>query len=380
MTATSTEIRTRRLAELRGRTDAMVASLEELVQVESPSADFAATARCASSLAAMGATLLGAPPERLEVDGRTHLRWSFGGPTRVAVIGHFDTVWPLGTIQRWPFSVARGRATGPGVFDMKAGAVQSLYGLSQLDNLDGVCVLMTSDEELGSPTSRQLVQDAALGARASLVTEPAARDGALKTGRKGVSMYTVRFHGVAAHASDPSRGANASLELARVLLEVEQLTDLARGTTVTPTLIQAGVTQNTIPDRAWFYTDCRVKDLVEQERVEEAMQSLVSSDPGVRIEVSGGPNRPPFPEGAGEDLFARAVRLGQEMRLPHFDGVHVAGGSDGNFTAAVGVPTLDGLGAVGDLAHGEGEWVEVSAMAERAALLAALVEDLQQDA
>ncbi|MDQ6746939.1 MAG: M20 family metallopeptidase [Candidatus Dormibacteraeota bacterium] len=378
MSAISAESRTRRLDELRARTDAMLASLEDLVVTESPSSDLEATGRCATSLAAVGSALLGVAPERLEIDGRTHLRWAFG-PTRVAVIGHFDTVWPLGTVDRWPFMVSGGRATGPGTFDMKAGAVQALYGLSLLDSLEGVCVLMTSDEELGSPTSRDLVESAARGARAALVVEPAARDGSLKTGRKGVSMYTVRCHGVAAHASDPSRGANASLEMARALLEVERLTDLQRGTTVTPTLVQAGVTQNTIPDRAWFYTDCRVADIVEQERVEEAMRSLQAADPRVRLEVTGGPNRPPFPPSAGQDLFERATVMAGQMGLPAFAGVRVAGGSDGNFTAAMGVPTLDGLGAVGDLAHGEGEWVDVVAMPERAALLASLVEELQQD-
>jgi glutamate carboxypeptidase len=375
MTAASAETRTRRLADLRGLTDKMLASLEELVNVESPSADLAATSRCATTIAALGMALLGAAPERLEVDGRTHLRWTFG-PTRVAVIGHFDTVWQLGTIDRWPFAVDGGRATGPGVLDMKAGVIQSLYGLSRLESLDGLSVLVTSDEELGSPTSRALVEEAARGARAALVTEPAARGGALKTGRKGVSMYTVRTRGVAAHASDPSRGANATVELARLLLEVEQLTDASRGTTVTPTLVSGGVTQNTIPDRAWFYTDCRVVDFDEQQRVDAAMHALRTTDRRVQVDVSGGPNRPPFPVSVGEALHLRAARLTGEMGLAPVAGVLVAGGSDGNFTAAIGVPTLDGLGAVGDLAHGEGEYIEIAAMAERAALLAGLVEEL----
>jgi glutamate carboxypeptidase len=375
MTAASAETRTRRLADLRHRTQSMLASLEELVGVESPSADFGATAHCATTLAAMGTALLGTLPERLLVEGRTHLRWAFG-ETRVVVIGHFDTVWQMGTIDRWRFTVSAGRASGPGVLDMKAGVVQSLYGLSRLDSLDGVCLLVTSDEELGSPTSRKLVEDTARGARAALVTEPAAPSGALKTGRKGVSMYEVWLRGIAAHASDPARGANASVELARLLLQVEQLTDLDRGTTVTPTLVSGGVTQNTIPDRAWFYTDCRVVDLEEQERVDRAMRALKPGDARVEVEVGGGPNRPPFPVSAGQSLHRRAARLGEEMGLAPVDGVHVAGGSDGNFTAAIGVPTLDGLGAVGDLAHGEGEYIEVGAMAERAALLASLVEDL----
>jgi glutamate carboxypeptidase len=376
VTAISAGDLSRRLAELRGRSGSMLASLEELVRSESPSANLEATARCATTLAAIGAALLGAPPEHLEVEGRTHLRWQFGPQPRVAVIGHFDTVWPLGTLDRWPFAVSDGRATGPGTYDMKAGAIQALYALTMLDDLDGVCLLMTSDEELGSPTSRSLVEEAARGARAALITEPSGRVGALKTGRKGVSMYTVRCLGVAAHASEPSRGANATVEMARQLLQVEKLSDRDLGTTVTPTLVSGGVTQNTIPASAWFYTDCRVADVAEQQRVHRAMGGLVSSDPRVTVAVSGGPNRPPFPVTAGQSLYDRAARLGREMGLPEFAGESVPGGSDGNFTAALGVPTLDGLGAVGDWAHGEGEYVRVDAMPDRAALLAALVEDL----
>jgi len=376
VTAISAGDLSRRLAELRGRSGSMLASLEELVRSESPSANLEATARCATTLAAIGAALLGAPPEHLEVEGRTHLRWQFGPQPRVAVIGHFDTVWPLGTLDRWPFAVSDGRATGPGTYDMKAGAIQALYALTMLDDLDGVCLLMTSDEELGSPTSRSLVEEAARGARAALITEPSGRTGALKTGRKGVSMYTVRCLGVAAHASEPSRGANATVEMARQLLQVEKLSNRDLGTTVTPTLVSGGVTQNTIPASAWFYTDCRVADVAEQQRVHRAMGGLVSSDPRVTVAVSGGPNRPPFPVTAGQSLYDRAARLGREMGLPEFAGESVPGGSDGNFTAALGVPTLDGLGAVGDRAHGEGEYVRVDAMPDRAALLAALVEDL----
>ncbi|MGI8610196.1 MAG: M20/M25/M40 family metallo-hydrolase [Candidatus Dormibacteria bacterium] len=377
MTAISEGNLARRLADLRGRTDAMVGSLEELVRSESPSADVEATAACATTLAAIGATLLGAAPEHLQVDGRTHLRWQFGSKTRVAIIGHFDTVWPMGTIDRWPFAVVDGRATGPGTFDMKAGVVQALYALTLLDDLDGVGLLMTSDEELGSPTSRALIEDMARGVNSALVTEPAGRDGALKIGRKGVSMYTVRCVGIAAHASDPSRGANASVEMARQLLQVERLSNRELGTTATPTLVSGGTTQNTIPASAWFYTDCRVADIAEQQRLDVAMGQLASEDPRVKIEVSGGPNRPPFPVTLGQPLYERAAQIGRDMGIPGFAGMSVAGGSDGNFTAALGVPTLDGLGAVGDHAHGEGEYVRVEAMPERAALLAALVEELR---
>ncbi|MFN2463141.1 MAG: M20/M25/M40 family metallo-hydrolase [Candidatus Dormibacteria bacterium] len=366
----------RLLEDMRSGTPRMLAALETLVGVESPSADLAATSLCADAVAAMGAELLGASPERVVASGRVHLRWRFGASTRVLLVGHFDTVWPVGTLARWPFSVQEGRATGPGVFDMKAGVVQSLYAAAALEERAGLTLLLTSDEELGSKTSRHLVESSAMGAAAALITEPAAAGGAVKTGRKGVSMYDVTVHGVAAHASDPARGANASLEAARLMLQVETFGDRAAGTTVTPTLLQGGVTQNTIPDRAWFYTDCRVATAAEEQRVLAAMRGLGAADPRLRVEVSGGPNRPPFPASFGEPLYERLARLAAGMGLVAPGAAFVPGGSDGNFTAAMGVPTLDGLGAVGDLAHGEGEYVVVDAIPERAAMLAAMLEEL----
>ncbi len=367
---------TERLRLLSAQTPNMVAALEELVMVESPSADLSATAACASELAGIGSVLLGEKPERLEIDGRVHLRWSFGEPA-VLIIGHFDTVWPLGTTKRWPFAVSNGHATGPGIFDMKAGVVQALYAVASLGDRHGVQLLFTSDEELGSITSQATIEATARQAAAALVLEPS-RGGALKVARKGVSFYHLHYEGAAAHASEPQRGANAMLEMAHQVVALQGLARPELGTTVTPTLARAGVTQNTVPATAYAYVDVRVGTAAEQARVDEEIRALPAHDPGVALSVSGGPNRPPMPVEATRDLFARAQRCadGLGIELPA-EGAEVGGGSDGNFTAAIGTPTLDGLGAIGDHAHAEGEYVEVDRMPERAALLAALIEDIR---
>ncbi|MEA2646014.1 MAG: glutamate carboxypeptidase [Chloroflexota bacterium] len=364
------------LAGLREQTPAMLAALEELVMIESPSSDTSATAACATAFAAMGSALLGEKPERLEVDGRQHLLWRFGPHTRVLVVGHLDTVWPVGTTARWPFGVEGGRASGPGVFDMKAGLVQALYGLAALPDPTGIALLATTDEELGSITSRGLIEQLAAGCQAVLVAEPS-RNGALKIARKGVSFYHLHVTGLAAHASEPQRGGNALLEMADQVIGLVSIARPDLGTTVTPTLASAGSTQNTVPAAAYAYVDVRVATAVEQGRVDAAFQALRATRPHVSLEVRGGANRPPMEESAARDLFSRATRLAEELDIDlPADGAMVGGGSDGNFTAALGVPTLDGLGGVGDQAHAEGEHVLVERIPERAALLAALGAEL----
>lgn len=363
---------------MRARQDELLEAVEALVAIESPSKDVTATVACGEAVAALGERLLGAPAQHVQVDGRTHVRWRIGHP-RVLVLGHLDTVWPVGTVARWPFEVSDGRATGPGVFDMKAGLVQGLFALSELDDLDGVCVLVTSDEELGSPSSRGLIEDTANGLRAALVLEPSA-GGALKVGRKGVSQYQVVVHGRAAHAGlEPEQGANALVELSHQVASVAALADTDLGTTVTPAVASAGTATNVVPARASFEVDVRVASVEEQQRVHGQMTALEPVVAGTRLEVTGEPNRPPLPTGVSSDLFARARRLADEAGLPPLEGAQVGGASDGNFTAGLGVPTLDGLGAVGAGAHAEGEYAVVDAMPERAALVAALVDDLLRD-
>lgn len=361
------------LHALRARTPQLVAHLEALVAVESPSDDLVATGAAADIVDELALSLLGSRCGRYGEDGRVHLCWSGGGPTRVVLLAHVDTVWPMGTTARWPFRVQHGRATGPGAFDMKAGLVQGLHALSLLPDLEGVRLLVTTDEEIGSPTSRGLVEEVAQGAAAALVLEPSAA-GALKSARKGVSMYELVAHGRAAHAGlEPEHGVNAGLELAHQILSLEAIADHSAGTTVTPTLLAAGTTTNTVPATATAALDVRAATDEEQVRVDQALHAAAPVLAGARLELRGGPNRPPLSITASADLVARARRLADALGLSPLRDVAVGGGSDGNFTAGIGVPTLDGLGAVGDGAHAEGEYVLVAAMAERAALVQALV-------
>ncbi len=346
----------------------MIADIERLVCCESPSDDLAAVARSAEVVAAVGAARMGAAPERLVLDGRTHLRWRFGDRPRLLVLGHHDTVWPLGSLLRRPFEVRDGVLRGPGCFDMKAGLVMAFHAVAALDDRAGVTVLVTGDEEPGSPTSRELIEEEARRCEAVLVLEAAGPGGALKTERKGVSRYEVHITGRAAHAGlEPERGVNAALETARQLLAVAALG--RGGTTVTPTTVSAGTTVNTVPDRAVFEVDVRTWTAEEQQRVHRAMRALRPRLEGARVRVTGGPNRPPLQAEASADLFDLACRVaGRPLTA-----MAVGGASDGNLTAGAGVPTLDGLGAVGGGAHAGTEHVLVAELPGRTRLLQELL-------
>lgn len=352
--------------------------VQELVECESPSADLSAVRRSAEVVARVGTRRLGVEPDRIVLDGRSHLRWRLGvGPSRVLLLGHHDTVWPVGSLASHPFSVEDGVLRGPGCFDMKAGLVIAFHALAQLPSLDGVTLLVTGDEELGSPSSRRLVEEEARVAVAALVLEASAPGGALKTERKGVSLYQVRTIGQAAHAGlDPERGVNATIELAHQVLAAAGLRSESAGTTVTPTVAGSGATTNTVPAEGRFSVDVRVRTLVEQQRVDAAMRSLRAVLPGAVVEVTGGPNRPPLEASASAGLLDRARTLAAGLGLAAPRGAAVGGASDGNFTAGVGTPTLDGLGAVGGGAHAADEHVLVDALPGRTALVAALTADL----
>lgn len=351
----------------------LIDDIERLVSCESPSTDLAAVARSAEVTAAVGAALLGSQPERIVLDGRTHLRWRLGsGPRKVLLLGHHDTVWPIGTLERIPFSVQDGVLRGPGCFDMKTGVAMIFHAVAALGSPDGVTVLITGDEEIGSPTSRGLIETEAVEHAAVLVCEGSADGGALKTERKGTSMYEVTLHGRASHAGlEPERGVNATIEAAHQILAVSLLADSAAGTTVVPTVLSSGTTTNTVPARGRFMVDVRVRNLEEQRRVDEDMKALRPVLDGAKVEVAGGPNRPPLELSASSALFELASGF-----LPGITQAAVGGASDGNFTAGVGIPTLDGLGAVGGGAHAESEHVLVSELVPRTRLLAALVEEL----
>lgn len=357
---------------------ALLEDVERLVTCESPSSDHDAVAASADVVAALGAARLGVEPERIVRDGCTHLRWRLGdGPRKVLLLGHHDTVWPAGTLTTHPFAVSGGVLRGPGCFDMKAGLVMAFHAAAALTDVDGVTILVTGDEELGSPTSRELIETEARGCVAAFVLEAAADGGALKLARKGVSLYEVIAHGSAAHAGlEPHKGVNSTVELAHQVHAVVSLADPARGTTVTPTLLKAGTTTNTVPATGSFAVDVRAADADEQSRVDTAMRALRPMLPGARLTVAGGPNRPPLEADASAALFVRAQELARSHRLPVPTGVAVGGASDGNFTAGIGVATLDGLGAAGGGAHADDEHVLIDELPPRTALLAALVADL----
>jgi glutamate carboxypeptidase len=369
--------RTGLVARMQSALPAMLADIEALVRCESPSADLTAVAESADVVARVGTARLGVPPEQIVLKGRTHLRWRLGeGTSRVLLLGHHDTVWPLGSLLTHPFTLTDGVLRGPGCFDMKAGVVMAIHAAAAFTGAP-VTILMTGDEEIGSPTSRELIEAEAAGCVAALVFEASGDGGALKTARKGVSLYRVAVTGRAAHAGlEPERGVNATIELAHQVIAVSALADSERGTTVTPTMMSAGTASNTIPAGGEFAVDVRVRDAPEQGRVDAAMRALRPVLSGARLEVSGGPNRPPMGEGASADLFALAVAMADELGLPPLTGTAVGGGSDGNFTAGVGTPTLDGLGSVGGGAHADDEHVVVDELPRRAALAAALTAEL----
>ena len=357
---------------------AMLDDIRTLVECESPSEDLVAVGASADVTAALGERLLGMAPERIIIDGRTHLRWCFGRP-RVLVVGHHDTVWPIGTLRRLPFTIeqsgGRDVLRGPGCFDMKTGVVMAMHAINAIEDRAGVCLLVTGDEELGSPSSRSLIEETARGCDAAFVLEAAGDDGAVKIARKGVSLYRVHITGRAAHAGlEPERGVNASIEAAHVLLAITELGDAAVGTTVTPTVLQSGTTTNTVPAGAMFAVDVRVRTVAEQERVDRAIRALRPTLDDAVLTIEGGPNRPPME--SSPELFERAQRITADAGLPPLVGIAVGGASDGNFTAGIGVPTLDGLGAVGGGAHADDEHVFVDRIGERTDLLHALIREI----
>jgi glutamate carboxypeptidase len=363
---------------------ALLEGLEELVVCESPSSDPAATTRCLDVASELIGDWLGEKPEIHEESGRRHDIYRFGsagssrGSLKVLLLAHLDTVWPHGTLDEIPFSVTDGVVRGPGVFDMKAGLIQGLAALEHLgaDDLDGIGLLLNTDEEIGSVTSQRLIEQTAADARAVFVLEPSAA-GALKTERKGVSMYDISFAGRAAHAGlEPEKGVNALVELAHLVLGLDALARPDIGTTVTPTVASAGTTRNSVPESASLLVDVRASTIAEQERVHAELISRVAVLEGATIDIGGGPNRPPLEHRMAADLFARAVPLWAEMGHGELAEIHVGGGSDGNFTAGIGVPTLDGLGAVGDGAHARHEHVLVDEMLPRAELVARLIAEV----
>lgn len=273
--------------------DAMIEDLRTLVEIESPSRDLDALSASAKTVAAVIEGRLGGQAVLIEGEAGPHVHWSGGGEPQVLILGHHDTVFPLGTLERRPFAVEDGHATGPGVFDMLGGLVQAVHGLAALDDLSGVEILVTCDEEVGSRSSRALIEERALACGAVLVLEGAAEGGALKTGRKGCGTFQVSIAGRASHAGlEPEAGVNALIEAAHQVLDIAALGRPEVGTTVTPTVASAGTLDNVVPAGATVVVDVRVESAEEKERIESAFTALAPHLPEAQISVHGSIGRP----------------------------------------------------------------------------------------
>ena len=357
--------------------DAMLTDLGALVSSESPSRDIERLQTHAQLLSGLMERMLGSAPTLIDSPVGPHIHWRGGNDPKVLILGHHDTVHPAGTLERLPFAVRDGIATGPGVFDMKAGIVQAIYAVASLEDSSHVEILLSADEEIGSHASRALIEERAIACGSVLVLEPSGNGGALKIGRKGTGTITLSIEGRASHAGlEPEKGINSLVELATLIPQIIAIADDSMGTTVTPTLASAGTADNVVPALTTCAVDVRVAVPSEKPRVEAAFAALRLQHPEARLVLSGQIGRPPMHESAAAGLFPIAVAVANRIGINSLEGVVVGGGSDGNFTAAVGVETLDGLGAVGGGAHGDTEHVVVATMPQRAALLAGLCQEL----
>lgn len=349
-------------------------ALEILVRCESPTEDLAACNEVMGLALDIAQKVLESPAEIRQINGRP-VFWRGAEKPEIVLLGHLDTVWPKGSFA--PLWEIKGDvARGPGIFDMKAGFIQALFALKGITG--SVALVATSDEESGSATSKELIQELSRGAKAVLVLE-AAVDGKVKIGRKGTAMYQVIVHGRASHAGlEPEKGINATTEMAHVVLKLSALENAEHGTTVVPTVLRSGNTTNTVPDHAVLDIDVRSFSQVDLVRVDEAIRSLQPTLKDARIEISGGLNRPPLEPSSTEYLYERAEKVAQKLGM-QLGCASVGGASDGNFAAAAGARVLDGLGAVGAGAHALSEWVSISAIDERINFLHHFIKDLLND-
>lgn len=359
--------------------------LRRFVETESPSHDKARVDAFGKIVAAEFAKLGGAERLHKQKSYGDVLQIDFKGAAGkpILLLGHLDTVYEAGTLSDMPCRIASGRMYGPGVFDMKAGIVMMLLAIETLREVYGrlprpLTVLLNPDEEIGSPASRPITEKLAVKSQAVLVLEPSAgARGACKTARKGVGDYTLRVTGISSHAGlDFEKGASAITELARQLLKISDFIDLKAGTTVNVGVIRGGTRANVVASEALAEVDIRVTSQKEAERLDRQFRKLRAEDHRCKVEVSGGLNRAPFERTpAVEQLYLKAKDLAEELGFA-LEETSVGGGSDGNFTAGLGVPTLDGLGAVGEGAHASHESVVLAEVPKRAALLARLIESL----
>ncbi|HEY4689821.1 MAG TPA: M20 family metallopeptidase [Anaerolineae bacterium] len=359
-----------------------LALLKRLAAIESPSTDKSAVDRCVdfaeAAIREAGLTTRRVPAAAAGDQAIADWPGLDAGAGRILLLLHLDTVWPIGTLDRMPIREENGRLYGPGVYDMKASvaigwlAVHALRDLGQTPRRP-IRFLFTGDEEIGSDAAVELIRTEARQSAVVLVMEPALPGGEVKTSRKGVGDFKVIAHGRSSHAGgNHEKGLNAIEELAHHILTLQRLTDYERGTTVNVGVIHGGTRSNVVPERAEIEVDFRVATMAEAERIAQVLQSLKPVLPGARLEVTGGLNRPPMERNATMiATFEKARRIAAGLGIDLQEG-STGGGSDGNFTAALGVPTLDGLGALGDGAHALHEHVVIDSIAQRAALLAAL--------
>jgi glutamate carboxypeptidase len=359
--------------------DVLRRDVERLVRLESPSTDKAAVDRCGAAVAQLlgeaGGEVLVLPQQ----SRGDHVRAEFaGGPKRVLLLGHFDTVWDVGRIQAMPLREENGRLYGPGIYDMKASIAVAALAIRALRGATGpgprIVALFTTDEEIGSGTSRSRIEAEARACDAVLVLEPSLPGGAAKTRRKGCGEFTLSVSGVAAHAGiDPGKGASAIHELAHQICTLQRLQDLERGISINVGRIEGGTRGNVVAEHAVASIDVRVPTMADAARVDAAFRGLTPRHPAVKLEITGGVERPPLErtEGVGR-LYDQARTVAASLGHELAEG-GTGGGSDGNFTAALGIPTLDGLGPQGDGAHAQHEHVVLSDLPWRAAFLAALM-------
>ncbi len=369
---------------LKPRLPQMLATLRRFVAAESPSLEKSAVDRCCGIIAKewdrhCSSVERIAQKHRGDLLRITHAPGKSRTSGQLLILGHYDTVYSTGTIARMPFRVEAGKAYGPGTFDMKAGIVQALFALQALQQDEmplrkRLVFLWTSDEEIGSESSRKLFEFEARRSDAVFVLEPSfGLRGLLKTARKGVGEAELIVHGRASHAGlAPQEGINAIHELARQLARIEKWNDLRRGVTINAGLIEGGTRTNVIPERARAVLDLRALRVSDMRSLERRLHALRPLQRGARLEITSGFDRPPLERRMSAALFTRAKSLAQQIHL-RLGECTVGGGSDGNFTAALGIPTLDGLGAVGDGAHSTREHVLINTMPARSALLAALL-------
>jgi len=349
--------------------------LQELVELQSPSEDLDACARVVDLAVAIAGRNLQEPARVTEAGGRPVFWWGSQNP-EIVLLCHLDTVWPIDSyLPLW--RVEGDQIFGPGIFDMKSGFLQAMYAIKEIPNAaEKIALIGTTDEEIGTHSSRKLIEDLARAAKATLVFESSIDD-TVKIGRKGTSMYRITVQGRAAHAGlEPEKGINATTEISKIVLAMAALENPEHGTTVVPTVMQSGSTTNTVPATATLDIDARSFLAKELVRIDEAIKALKPSHPEAFIEIAGGINRPPLEHAATAELYATIEKVASDLGMPPVGHVSVGGASDGNIAAAVGGRVLDGLGASGYGAHAAHEHIFTSRIEPRIALIAGFIKEL----